>query len=108
MVDVPRGRLRPDLALYRRGDEPANRYGPFRVAPSAILEILSDDAFHDLLHKDEIYRQYGVTRRAYVDPQQRIGWWCRLDGTDHTAPTVVWRLDGWPELRLDRDALLVD
>ncbi len=28
----PRGKIRPDVAVYRRGDEPADRYGAFQVA----------------------------------------------------------------------------
>lgn len=101
----PRGRLRPDVAVYRRGDEPADRFGAFRVAPQATLEILSDDADHDLVRKDGIYEQFGVTHRAYIEMRDRYAWWCRLDGVDHDAPTVTWHLDGWPALSLHRDEL---
>ncbi len=101
----PRGKLRPDVAVYRRGDEPANRRGMFGVPPQAVLEILSDDADHDLVRKEDVYAEFGVTRRAYLDSQERQGWWCRLDGVDHDAPTVAWALEGWPELVLDREEL---
>jgi Uma2 family endonuclease len=102
----PRGLLRPDVAVYRAGDEPAERTGAFQVAPQAVVEILSDDADHDLVRKDAVYAEQGVARRAHLDAHQRHGWWARLDGVDHTAPTAAWRLEGWPELRVDRDELL--
>jgi Uma2 family endonuclease len=102
----PRGKLRPDVATYRPSDEPADRNGAFRVPPQVILEILSEDAHHDLVRKDEVYAEFGVARRGYVDSRQRYGWWCRLDGVDHDAPVATWQLDGWPELCLERDALL--
>ena len=101
----PRGKLRPDVAVYRPQDEPDDRYGAFRVAPLAIVEILSDDAHHDLVHKDEIYVEAGVAGRAYLDMKLRRDWWLRLDGVEHTAAAVDWKLDGWPPLRLDRAAL---
>ena len=101
----PRGKLRPDVAVYRRGDEPSDRYGAFHVAPHAVLEVLSDDAIHDLVHKDG---EFGVMRRAYLDPRRRHGWWYRLDDVDYEAPTAAWRLEGWPELVLDHDELLAD
>ena len=104
----PRGKLRPDLAVYRPGDEPPNRHGEFHVAPQAILEILSEDADHDLVKKDGVYAQFGVTRRAYLDSYQRHDWWCRLDGVDHDEPEVRWTLEGWPDLLLRRDDLLGD
>lgn len=100
-----RGLLRPDVAVYRGGDEPPERAGAFRVPPQAILEVLSDDAHHDVVRKDALYAELGVTRRAYLDPYERDGWWCRTDGTDHREPLVAWHLDGWPELRLDRAEL---
>lgn len=87
---------------------PEDRRGAFHVAPQAILEILSDDADHDLVRKDAIYAEFGVARRAYLDMLQRFGWWCRIDGVDHDGPDAVWHLDGWPPLRLDRDALFAD
>lgn len=102
-----RGRIRPDLALYRAQDRPANRRS-FKVAPWATLEVLSDDAHHDLVRKDEIYAEQGVVRRAYLEPWGRYPWWCRLDGADHDGPVATWQLEGWPALRLDRDALLAD
>jgi hypothetical protein len=104
----PRGKLRPDVAIYRPGDQPPGRTGAFRVAPTAVLEVLSDDDTHDLVHKNDIYRTFGVTRRAYLDTRLRHGWWCRLDGHDHPPPAAVWQLDGWPPLRFDRDALVTD
>ncbi len=104
----PRGKIRPDVAVYRRGDEPADRYGAFQIAPQVILEILSDDADHDLVRKDGVYAQFGVARRAYLDARQRYGWWCRIDGEDHDGPTARWQLDGWPELRFRREELLGD
>lgn len=100
----PRGRIRPDVAVYRPSDVPANLRGMFGVPPLAILEILSDDAHHDLVRKDEIYAEAGV-RRAYLDMRRRFDWWVRLDGVDHDGPVAAWHLDGWPPLRLDRDAL---
>lgn len=102
----PRGKLRPDLALYRDGDQPTNRRGSFKVPPFAIVEILSSDAHHDLVRKDAIYTEFGVTRRAYLDMEaDRFGWWLRLDGVDHTDPEVTWSLDGWPPLLFDRATL---
>ncbi len=68
-----------------------------------ILEILSDDADHDLVRKDGVYAQFGVARRAFLDPRRRHGWWSRIDGVDHDGPDVRWHLDGWPELRFGRD-----
>ncbi|MGI8876360.1 MAG: Uma2 family endonuclease [Egibacteraceae bacterium] len=102
-----RGLVRPDLALYRPQDRPVNRRS-FKVAPWATLEVLSDDAHHDLIRKDGVYADLGVVRRAYLEPWGRYPWWCRLDGVDHDGPTATWALDGWPALHLDRDALLAD
>lgn len=102
----PRGLVRPDVAVYRSGDEPTDRGGAFRVPPQAIVEVLSDDADHDLRRKDAIYAEHGVSRRAYLDPYERDNWWVRLDGVDHREPVAVWQLDTWPELRLDHDELL--
>lgn len=104
----PRGKLRADVAVYRPEDQPANRYGMFSIAPQAILEILSDDAYHDLVRKDAIYAEFGVTRRAYLDPRERDGWWLRVDSVDHDDAEVVWGLDAWPLLRFERAALLAD
>jgi len=100
-----RGKLRPDLALYRPDDVPANLKA-FRVPPWATLEVLSDDADHDLVRKDGVYRDFGVGRRAYLEPWGRQRWWCRLDGVDHVGASATWQLAGWPPLQLDRDALL--
>lgn len=102
----PRGKLRPDVAVYRAGDEPEDRHGAFRVPPQAILEILSEDADHDLVKKDGVYAQSGVTRRAHLDAWGHFDWWLRADGVDHDEPVVQWRLDGWPPLHLDRAELL--
>ena len=100
----PHGKLRPDVAVYRAGDVPEDAYGAFHVAPLATVEILSDDAHHDLVRKDEIYAEVGA-RRAYLDMRRRFGWWCRLDGVDETGATATWQLDGWPPLVMERDAL---
>lgn len=103
--ESPRGKLRPDLALYRPEDRPANLRA-FRVPPWAILEVLSDDADHDLVRKDAVYRDLGVARRAYVEPWGRQSWWCRLDGVGHGRGTAVWELPDWQPLRLSRAELL--
>lgn len=100
-----RGKIRPDLALYRPEDVPASLKA-FRVPPSATLEVLSDDADHDLVRKDGVYAEFGVARRAYVEPWGRFDWWCRLDGVPHDGPTATWSLPGWPPLVFRRDALL--
>lgn len=76
------------------------------MPPWATLEVLSDDADHDLVRKDAIYASFGVTRRAYVEPWGRFGWWCQLDGVTHDGPTATWSLPGWPPLTLGREALL--
>lgn len=96
----PRGKLRPDLAVYRDGDQPEDHHGAFHVPPLAVVEILSEDAEHDLVRKDELYAQFGVTSRAYLDARQREGWWCRIDGADHTNAFADWQTPGWPALRL--------
>jgi hypothetical protein len=70
------------------------------------VEILSDDADHDLVRKDAIYAEFGVPHRAYIEIRERYGWWCRLDGRDHTDPATVWQLPGWPPLEFDRAHLL--
>lgn len=86
----PRALLRPDVAVYRAEDEPADRRGAFRVPPQAVLEILSEDTHHDLVRKDGVYAKFGVARRAYLDPAERYGWWWRADDTDHREPVVSW------------------
>jgi hypothetical protein len=102
----PRGKLRADVAIWRPQDRPENRRA-FRLPPYAALEVLSDDARHDTVTKDDVYRQFGV-RRGHLDPNARWGWWMRLDGVDHDGPTAMWTLDGWPAVVLDRDVLLAD
>lgn len=103
----PRGKLRADLAVYRPQDRPENRKA-FRVPAQAILEVLSDDGDHDVVRKEGMYAEYGVSHRAYLDPHRRDGWWARADGVDHDGPTAIWELPGWPPIPLDRDALLAD
>lgn len=100
-----RGLVRPDVAVYDVGDRPDDGRA-FTAAPQAVLEVLSDDAHHDLVRKDGVYTELGVAHRAYVEPWGRYGWWCRLDGVDHDATVATWQLDAWPELRLDRNELL--
>lgn len=93
--------------MYRAGDVPQDRRGAFQVPPLAIVETLSDNAHHDVVRKDEIYAQAGA-RRAYLDPDERFGWWLRLDDVDDHGPVAEWRLDGWPALRFDRAERLAD
>lgn len=102
----PRGWLRPDLAIYRAGDEPTDRAGAFEVTPQAVVEVLSADADHDLRRKDPIYAEHGIAHRVHVDPDRRYGWWIRVDGGDHDTSPVAWRLPGWPRLDLRREELL--
>jgi hypothetical protein len=104
---LDRGKLRPDVAVYRRGDQPEKPSGGFRVPPRAIVEIISEDSHHDLVRKDEIYAEAGV-RRAYVNDLPRFDWWIRLDGVDHAGPEATWQLDGWPALRLERHSLFTE
>jgi Uma2 family endonuclease len=99
-----RGKVRADVAVYRAEDIPVEGE-VFRRPPLVAIEVLSDDALHDLVAKDAVYREHGA-RCAYLDPRRRFGWWCRLDGVDADDATVVWRPDGWPPLELHRDALL--
>lgn len=101
-----RGRIRADVAIWRPEDRPANRKA-FREPPRAVIEVLSDDARHDTVTKDDVFDQFGA-RRAYLDPRARWGWWLRLDGNDHDGPAATWSLDGWPPITFDRDALLAD
>ncbi len=101
----PRGKIRPDVALWRPEDVPANLKA-FRVPPWATVEVLSDDADHDLVRKDGVYADLGVARRAHVEPWGRFDWWCRLDGVPFDGESATWELPGWPPLVLDRDALL--
>lgn len=75
------------------------------LAPTAIPGILSDDAGHDQARKDRVYQQFGVSQRAYLDPRQRHGWWCRIEGVDEDGPTASRHMDRWPELVLRRDEL---
>lgn len=103
----PRGKLRADLAVYRPEDRPVNRKS-FRVPAQAVLEVLSDDAFHDVVRKEGVYAEYGVEHRAFLDPRERGGWWLRLDGVDHTGDRAEWQLPGWPPIPFDRAALLAD
>ena len=102
-----RGKIRPDLALYRPQDRPPNRKS-FRVPPRATLEVLSDDVDHDLRRKDALYADFGVAHRAYVEPWGRFDWWCRIEGVEHTGETATWPLRGWPDVTLVRDELLAD
>lgn len=103
----PRGRLRPDVAVYRPSDVPTPRRASFAVPPRAVVEILSRDDHHDLVRKDAIYREFGVPT-AYLDPDERHGWWLRLLDVDHTDAVVEWQLEGWPPLRFEREELLAD
>lgn len=103
--ESPRGKIRPDLALYRPQDVPPSRKA-FRVPPWATLEVLSDDADHDFVRKDGLYAAFAVAHRAYVEPWGRFDWWCRLDGVPHSGPSATWSLPGWPPLVLQRDTLL--
>jgi hypothetical protein len=98
------GKIRADVAAYRLADLPAAGK-VFRSPPRFSLEILSDDAVHDLVAKDDVYAEHG-TRRAYLDPDERGGWWWKADGVEHTAATATWQPDGWPPLTLDRGVLL--
>lgn len=102
-----RGKIRADVAVYRPADRPADRKS-FRVPAQAIIEVLSDDAFHDVVRKDGVYAEYGVRSRVYIDPRRRAGWWVRVDGVEHTEATVMWQPEGWPPVLLERDALLAD
>lgn len=101
----PRGKLRADIGVYAEAALPPTiREKVLRVAPLAIVEVLSDDAHHDLVRKDGVYAGAGA-RRAFLDFYPRTAWWCRLDGQVVTAPRATWQLDGWPPIELHRDAL---
>lgn len=102
-----RTRLRPDIGVWRATDQPTDG-GAFRVAPVAVVEVLSDDADHDLVRKDPVYRDAGVTA-LYVDPRERSGWWARIGAAacvDVDEPALAWAVPGWPPLRVERDAVL--
>lgn len=101
----PRGLIRPDVAVYAAADRPADGRA-FTVAPLAVVEVLSDDAHHDLVRKDEVHGDLGVAHRAYVDAWSRYRWWARLDGADVDQATATWHLAGWPPVELDADGLL--
>lgn len=58
------------------------------LSPRAVLEILCNDAHHGLVRKDAVDAEFGVTRRGYLDPTQRHGWWWRADDQDHRQPVV--------------------
>lgn len=105
--ETPNGKLRPDVAVYRVADRPPSRRA-FRVPPVATVEVLSDDADHDLVRKEQLYARLGVRHRAYVEPWGRGDWWCPIDGVDRDEPTVELQLNGWPPVLLGRDALLAD
>lgn len=98
------GKIRADVGIYRSADLPGSGK-VFRLPPVASVEVLSDDAMHDLAAKDSVYAEFGG-RRAYVDPDQRFGWWWCADGQETDAPRVTWRPDAWPEIRLEKAALL--
>jgi Uma2 family endonuclease len=80
-------RLRPDLAMWRTSDRPADG-GAFTMPPVAVIEVLSSDADHDLVRKAEIYRAYGVAA-WYVDPAERNGWWLTDGLTQHRGENVT-------------------
>lgn len=102
----PRGKVRADLGIYDRSALPESGR-VFRLPPRTTVEVLSDDAAHDLHLKDSVYAESGA-RRAYLEPYTRAPWWCRVDGVDIEGPTADWQLDGWPVIRLERAALLAD
>ena len=98
------GKIRADVAVYRIAALPeAGKV--FRLPPVASIEVLSDDALHDLAAKDDVYAEHGA-RRAYVDPDERYGWWWQADGQQVSGPQATWQLDGWPPIDLERAALL--
>lgn len=100
-----RGLLRPDVAVYRAGDRPDDGRA-FTVPRRVVVEVLSDDADHDLVRKDGVSIELGVAHRGYVEPWGRSEWWCRVDGVDHDTAVATWHVEDWPPLRLERDALL--
>lgn len=102
--DGRRGKIRADVGIYRVEDLP-DAGKVFLRPPVAVVEILSDDALHDLASKDEIYAQHSA-QRAYIDPDQRYGWWWRADGNDVDGALARWVLDGWPSIELDKARLL--
>ena len=99
------GKFRPDLALWRATDRPADD-GAFRAPPLAVVEVLSADRDHDLVTKAAVHAAHGVDLLV-LDPAQVDGWWCRVGGGDVRAATATWQPPGWPEpVLLARDALL--
>ena len=102
--DGRKGYIRADVGVYRVEDTPDSGK-IYRRPPIVSIEVLSDDALHDLATKDDIYAVHGA-RRAYVESYGRFGWWFRADGVEHGAEEVTWELDGWPPIVLRRDALL--
>ena len=97
-------RLRPDIAIYRQRDRPADG-GAYRVPPLAIFEVVSDNADHDLVRKRAIYREHGVVT-WFVDPKRRHGWWLS-DGADETydGETATIELPDRPPVTLERAML---
>ena len=99
------GTLRPDLALWRAADRPADG-GAFRLPPLAVAEVLSADRDHDLVTKAAVYAAHGVDLLV-VDPAQVDGWWCRAGGSDVREARTTWQPAGWPEpVMLSRDGLV--
>ena len=99
------GKFRPDLALWRAADRPADG-GAFRAPPLAAVEVLSADRDHDLVTKAAVYAAHAVDLLV-LDPAQVDGWWCRVGGSGVRAATTTWQPPGWPEpVVLARDALL--
>lgn len=97
-------RLRPDLAVWRVADRPADG-GAFIVPPIAVIEVLSTDADHDLIRKAQIYRAHGV-KAWYVDPVSRNGWWL-TDGASvcHDGSSATIEMPARDPLAISRDIL---
>lgn len=99
-------RLRPDLAVWRRADRPADG-GAFTAPPVAVVEVLSSDADHDLVRKAAVYAAHGVAA-WFVDPARRHGWWIAADsGHRVSVGPAMLSLPGWPELEIT-EAILAD